>query len=375
MQRIYLDHNASTPVDPQVIQAILQELQEGQGNPSSQHYHGQTTQRTIEKARRLLSDYLGVKSQEIIWTSGGTEGANLALQGVFQGCYKGHIITSEAEHSAVYQTIKALEERGCTVTFLPVGPWGAVQVEAVKAAIQSDTRLITLMAVNNETGVKTDIEAVSILAQEAGIPLIVDGVALLGKESFKIPRGVSAMFFSGHKLHAPVGVGALFCRQTLKLTPLFLGGHQEFNKRAGSANLPGIVGFAAAIEILKQNQIEFTAHMQQMRDRLEIGLQSHLPQIKINGQGPRIVNTSSISFLGVDGESLLIHLDQAGLSASHGSACSSGALEPSRILLNMGLTLAQARSTIRFSVSRQTTLEEIDQALAIIIRAVNHLRR
>lgn len=372
--RIYLDHNASTPIDSRVLHAIIQELKEEVGNPSSVHFHGQKCRQRLDQSRHTLAQFLKVKTHEIIFTSGGTEGANLLLNGLFQACSGEHLVTSSAEHSCVYQAAQELEKKGVDVSFLDPGLWGSVKPEAVKDAIRPSTRCIALMAVNNETGVKTDIEAIAALAQEAGIPFIVDGVALLGKEHFSIPAGVSAMFFSGHKLHAPKGIGFMFCKQTLKLNPFLVGGNQEFKRRPGTENLSAIVGLAAAIEILKQEQEEATQQMKQMRDRLEQGLLNQLDDVVINGQGPRVVNVSNLSFLGVDGESLLINLDMEGISVSHGSACSSGALEPSRILLKMGIPSFQARSSLRFSVSQFTTEQEIDFTIETTVRLVKRMR-
>jgi cysteine desulfurase len=372
--RIYLDHNASTPIDPRVLQAVIEELKEEIGNPSSVHFHGQKCRQRLDQSRRIIARFLNVRPHEIIFTSGGTEGANLLLHGLFQGLSGGHLITSSAEHSCVYQTAFALEKQGHAVTFLNTGLWGAVTPDAVKAAIRPDTRAIALMAVNNETGVKTDIEAIAAVAQEAQIPLIVDGVAWLGKESFFIPAGVSAMFFSGHKVHAPKGIGFVYCKSGLKLHPFLTGGTQEFNRRAGTENLPAIIGLAKAVEILTDEQEMISVHMRQMRDRLEQGLMSQLNEVVMNGQGPRVVNVSNLSFLKIDGESLLIYLDKEGISVSHGSACSSGALEPSRILLKMNIPLSQARSSLRLSVSRFTTEAEIDFAIETIVRLVKRMR-
>jgi cysteine desulfurase len=373
-KRIYLDHNSSTPIDARVLRSVIKEFEEEVGNPSSIHFHGQKCRQRLDHCRQIVASFLQVKRHEIIFTSGGTEGANLLLNGITQLYSNSHLITSSAEHSCVYQTLKELEKKGVEISFLNTGAWGAVRPEAVKDALRPSTRCICLMAVNNETGVKTDLDAIAAIAQEKGIPFIVDAVALLGKEPFSIHPGVSAMFFSGHKLHAPKGIGFIFCRNSIKLAPFLLGGSQEFNRRAGTENLPGIVGLATAIEILIQEQGQASAHMQKMRDRLEHGLQTQLRDIIINGEGPRVVNTSNSSFLGVDGESLLIGLDIEGISVSHGSACSSGALEPSRILINMGLPLAQARSSIRFSVSRFTTEQEIDTCIGIVTKLVNRSR-
>jgi cysteine desulfurase len=372
-QRIYLDYNATTPLDPRVLDAVVRQLQEEVGNPSSSHYHGQQSKNILESSRHTIADFLRVKTQEVIFTSGGTEGAFLLLHGIMEKYPTGHIITSDAEHSCVYQTVRQLVAKGYEATFLPTGLWGAVKPEDVKAAIRPDTRLITLLAVNNETGVKTDLEPIAAIAERAAIPLVVDGVALLGKEPIVWPTGVAAAFFSGHKIHAPKGIGFYFCRKNIKLIPMIVGGSQEFNRRAGTENLAGIVGLAEAIKILKQDQPQITREMLRLRLLLEEGLM-RLGHVKVNGEGPLVSNTINLSFLEIDGETLLMNLDMEGLSVSHGSACTSGALEPSRILLNMGIPLAQARSAIRFSIGRNTTEAEIEQTIAIVTRVVTKLR-
>jgi cysteine desulfurase len=230
------------------------------------------------------------------------------------------------------------------------------------------------MSVNNETGVKTDIDAIAAILHERRIPFVVDGVAQLGKELFSISTGVSAICFSGHKLHAPKGIGMAIVKGSFKFTPLLLGGGQESNRRGGTENVAGIVGLAEAIRLLKEELPLASTRMLQLRDRLEQGLIQRLSDVTVNGQGPRICNTSNLCFRGVEGESLMMNLDLAGVAASHGSACASGALEPSRVLLNMGLTVEQAASSIRFSLSRMTCEEEIDQALEIIVGVVTRLR-
>jgi cysteine desulfurase len=374
MKRIYLDYNASTPLDPRVLKVLINELEEEKGNPSSIHFHGQQCRRKLEKSRETISRFFHVKPHEVIFTSCGTEGAALLLRGMMLRHPKGHIISSVAEHACVDQTLKELEKEGVEVTFLPVGAWGAVRPEEVERAILPHTRLITLIAANNETGVITDLEAIASIAQRANIPFIVDGVAWLGKEMVRIPNGVSALFFSGHKIYGPKGSGFCICSSNLKLTPLFVGGGQEYNRRSGTENLPGIVALASALTFLEQEQEADIAHLRRMRDQLEQGLLARLPHLVVNGTGPRISNTANLAFLGVDGETLLMNLDMEGISVSHGSACASGALEPSRILLAMGIPLPQARSSLRFSVGRMTTEEEIHQAIATIIRVVERLR-
>lgn len=374
MNRIYLDNNASTPIDPFVLQKVVQELQEGVGNPSSIHREGQRSRHMLNQSREMIAKYLKVKPNELLFTSGGTEGACLLLEGFVRKHGPVHIISSDVEHSCVYHTLQTLEEKGCEVSYLPTGLWGAVQSKDLSQAIRPETRLIVLMAVNNETGVKTDIDIIARMAWERGIPFFVDGVALLGKESFSIPQGVTGMFFSGHKCHAPKGVGVVFLRNSLKIDPLFRGGPQELNRRAGTENLSGIVGFAAAVELLTKDQDSFAAHMQCMRDRLENGISARLDGVVVNGKGPRICNTSNLSFLGVNGESLLMMLDSE-VAVSHGSACSSGSVEPSRPLLKMGIPLEEARSALRFSVNRFTTEQEIDRVVDLVCEAVLRLRK
>lgn len=363
MRRIYLDNNASTGVDPKVLNAMMDDLSGIPGNPSSIHYFGQEARKQLSLARQMIGESLHVKPSELVFTSGGTEALNMILRGFWATHPKCHIVTSNIEHSAVYHTLQALEKKGASVTYLPAGLWGAVRLEQLK-----DLRphLIVLGSVNNETGVKTDIETIAHFAHEANIPFVVDAVSHLGKEVLKIPPGVSAMVFSGHKIHAPKGIGLAFMRTSLKIEPELTGGDQEHSKRAGTENLSGILGLAQAIELLNTELPSATARMQQLRDRLIEGLMNKCGNIVVHGQGPRICNTANISFPHAEGESLLMKLDLNGISVSHGSACSSGALEPSRILLNMGIPPAVARTSLRFSLSRFTTAEEIEAVLEIV---------
>lgn len=364
--RIYLDNNATTFLDPKVRDVLHNLLDADTANPSSVHFFGQESRALLTTARRNIASFLSARPHEIIFTSGGTEALNMIIRGTF-GCNpSGHIITTDLEHAAVYCTAKALEKHGCEATFLSPGSYGAATAEMVKEAIQSDTKLISLMAVNNETGVKTDIEAVAAIAQEAGIPFMVDAVALMGKEPFTIPEGVTAMCFSAHKFHGPKGVGMAFIRPSMKLQPHITGGGHEHQRRSGTENLPGIVAMAEAIKILSEVQDEATDRMRKLRDRFEEGLKENIPDIVINGGGPRVVNTSNVAFPGIDGESLLMNLDLEGVAVSHGSACSSGALEPSRVLLNMGIPRDVAGSSLRISICRFTTEEDIERSIKVI---------
>lgn len=372
---IYLDNNATTSLDPRVLDVVLHSLCTNFGNPSSAHQLGQRARQALNRARRTIASYLSVRPQEIIFTSGGTEGANMILQGMARLYPQGHIITSSAEHSCVFATASQLQKAGQAVSFLKPGMWGAVRADAVRAAIRSETKLISLIGVNNETGVKTDIEAIAQVAREADIPFMVDGVAMLGKEPFSIPSGVTAMCFSGHKLHAPKGVGFVFLRGGCKIAPLLIGGGQEFGKRGGTENVAGILGIAEAVRLLESELPSASKKMCCLRDQLQKGLLELIPQAVVNGEGPRVVNTLNMSFPGIDGESLLIALDQVGVAASYGSACASGSRERSRILAEMDIPDERARSAMRFSLSRMTTEEEIQQAIILISQEVKRLRK
>ncbi len=374
MQRIYLDYNASTPIAPAVQQVIMQHMAEELGNPSSVHLHGKLCRRQLEESRQSIAQFFDVKPQEVFFTSGATEGAVTLLRGIMQKKGAGHIISSKGEHACVYQTLQELSQQNIEVTFLPIDAWGAPLPEAVKAAIRPDTKLITITAVNHETGVKTDVEAIAAIAQSKNIPFVVDGTAWIGKEVITLPKGVSALFFSGHKIYAPKGIGCYICRSNLKYNPLWIGGGQEFNRRGGTENLLGIIALAKAICILKNEQAQMIIHMQAMRDLLERELKQRLPNVSVNGAGPRICNTSNLAFGGVDGESLLIGLDAAGISVSHGSACAAGALEPSRVLLAMGLPQALVRSSLRFSLGHMTTEKDIMEAIDRVVAVVHKLQ-
>lgn len=367
---IYLDNNATTGLDSRVVEAMLQELSLQPSNPSSSHYFGRLAKQKLQQSREIIAKFLNVKAHEILFTSGGTEALNMLIRGILHP--GSHVITSNVEHSCVHNTLTTCQ--GVDVSFLPAGLLGAVDADAIRAALRSNTRLIVLSAANSETGVKIDMEKIARVAEEAHIPFIVDGVSLLGKELFTIPRGVLAMAFSGHKLHGPKGTGFAFLRSSLKIPPLLTGGDQEFGMRAGTENLPGIIGMAKAVELLSSELPAATHRMTLLRDKLESGLLVHANPVIVNGMGPRIANTCNLSFPNVRGEDLLIALDMAGIAVSHGSACTSGAMQPSRILLEMGIPHPIAQSAIRFSLSRFTTEEEIDICIDRVSQIVFRLR-
>jgi len=365
---IYLDNNATTQLDPEVFVAMLPGMANTVGNPSSVHRYGQQAKALLSDALRRCAHFFQVLPEELILTSGATEALNFFIHTLSK---QGHVITSSLEHAAV---IEPLKHSGVQVSYLdPLCGKGAITVEQVREALQDNTRMILLSAANNETGIKTDIEAIAQVAEAAGIAFVVDGVCLLGKASFQLPRGVSAACFSGHKIHAPLGVGLAIVKKGVKTQPLIFGGPQQRGLRAGTENLPAILGFAKALELLEEKWI---AHMARLRDRLEKGVLSSLKDVIVHGKmEPRICNTSNMAFLGVDGETLLMTLDLAGLAASHGSACSSGTLETSRVLRSMGIESRIARSSLRFSLSRFTTEEEIDRSITLISDTVSRLRR
>jgi cysteine desulfurase len=371
---LYFDNNATTRLDPRVLEAMLPELNSPFNNPSASHSFGQEAKNRLQQARDVIAKYLKSKREEILFTSGGTESMNMLIHGFLHGIATSHIITSNVEHSCVYKALLHYAQAGHEVSFLPAGLIGAVQPTDVQQAIRPSTRLIILTAANNETGVKHDINAIAAIAQQSNIPFIVDGVALMGKECFSLPQGLSGMGVSGHKFHAPKGSGFAFLRTHLRFQPLFMGGDQEYGKRSGTENLPAIIGLAKAISLLQDELPAISHRMAILRDRLEAGLLHHCNPVVVHGMGPRVPNVCNVAFPGIHGEDLLIALDMHKVAVSHGSACSSGALEPSRVLLEMGIPPPLARASLRFSLSRFTTEEEIDQCIEITSHLVEQLR-
>ncbi len=371
---IYLDNNATTSLDPEVARVMIEDLSSGLPlNPSSTHSLGQQAKGLLSKARQTLATYLSIKPKEIIFTSGGTESMNFLIRGHIPSLEKIHIITSNIEHSCIEKTLVNLTSQGHELSFLPATLGGAVSTQSIEQAINPLTKLLVFSAVNSETGVKQDLTALSNIALHYRIPLIIDGVALMGKESFSLPPGITGMGFSAHKFHGPKGIGFAFLRFPTKITPLLTGGGQEHGLRSGTESLTSILGLAKAVECLKKELPIASIRMQELRNYMEIELLRTLPSTQINGLLPRICNVSNLCFPGVSAETLLMQLDLHGIAASHGSACSSGAIEPSRILTQMGIPISQARSSLRFSLSRLTTKEEIDRVLYLLTSFVPKL--
>jgi cysteine desulfurase len=371
-KKIYLDNNATTELDPAVIAVLTHDLKSPPSNPSSMHSFGRDAKLKLLKARTFIAGLFNVKPHEVIFTSSGTESMNLLLRGLIDPSSSPHILTSDVEHSCAAKTLLDLEAKGCKVTFLPAGLKGAVSPEELKKAITPDVKFLVFSSASSETGVRHDLEAFSNLALQHNIPLIVDGVATLGKEPFSFYPGILGAGFSAHKFHGPKGVGFVLMRShpTFRLSPLITGGGQEFGLRSGTENLGGILGLEEALKQVQKNP----HHMQTLKDRFEQKILELLPFVQVNGTGPRICNVSNLCFPGVDAETLLIQLDLHGVAASQGSACSSGALEPSRILLAMGLSQNLAKSSLRFSLSRFTTEEEIDATVELLAALVPKLK-
>jgi cysteine desulfurase len=375
MLRIYLDNNATTPVLPEVLEAMRPYFGEHFGNASSIHHHGQETRAAVERARDSVASLLGCRAAEVVFTSGGTEGDNLAIAGLTS--VGDHVITSSIEHHAVLHACKHLEEMGCDVTYVPVDGRSLVDPDDVRRALRPNTKLISIMMANNETGVLQPVDEIGRIAAEADVYFHTDGVQAAGKVPIDVKRiGCDALSISGHKMHAPQGVGALYVRKGTHLQPLFYGGRHERSRRAGTENVPGIVALGKAAELATQGfERGAEKKLSALRDRLQQGILAQVEEAGVNGDGvPRVPNTSNIYFDHIEGESMVISLDLNGLAVSTGAACASGAIEPSHVLTAMGVRSDRTRASIRFSLGKQNTAEDIDLALALVPETVARLR-
>jgi cysteine desulfurase len=375
MRRVYLDNNATTPLLPEVFEAMRPYFAEHFGNASSIHHHGQETRAAVERARESVAALLGSRSSEIVFTSGGTEGDNLAISGLARA--GDHVISSTIEHHAVLNSCKHLEAIGCEVTYVPVDGRGLVDPDDVRRALRPNTKLITIMMANNETGVLQSVEDFGKIAAEADVYFHTDAVQAAGKVPIEVKRiGCDLLSISGHKLHAPQGVGALYVGKGTILQPMFYGGSHERSRRAGTENVPGIIGLGKAAEIARETLDRGDlAKMSAMRDRIEQTILSEVEATGVNGEGaPRVPNTTNIHFDYIEGEALVIALDLKGLAVSTGAACSSGAIEPSHVLTAMGLPPEIARASLRFSLGKQNTQDDVQFALALVPQTVARLR-
>ena len=382
--KVYLDNSATTAMAAEVIQAISPYFSDEMGNAQSVHSFGQRAKAAVEKARREVAALINASPAEIVFVSGGTEADNLAVRGIAeaQRDYGRHIITTKVEHPAVLATCESLEGAGYRVTYLPVSRSGLVSIRDVRQAISDDTVLISVMLANNETGTTQPIEEIAGVVAEARargldhLHLHTDAVQAVGKIPVDVNRlGVDLLSLSGHKIHGPKGIGALYVRKGTRLTKLLYGGHHERDRRAGTENVPGIVGLGRGSELARTQLDERMSRMRELRDYLEQELTSRFPDVRVNGdRQQRVPNISNVSFGGIDGESLLIALDLKGIAVSTGSACASGSLEPSHVLQALGLTRDEVRGSLRFSLGAYTTREEIDYAVFVLVETVHRLR-
>jgi cysteine desulfurase NifS len=376
MKPIYLDYNATTPIDPEVAAAMQPFLTEHFGNPSSAHWYGQQTKEAVETARQQVAALLQCHPHEVIFTSGGSEANNHAIKGIaFAHRERGqHVITTTIEHPAVTEVCRYLEQQGYQVTYLPVDGDGLIDLDALADAIRPETILITVMHANNEVGTIQPIADISRLAKPRGIIVHTDAAQSVGKIPTQVETlGVDLLSIAGHKLYAPKGVGALYIRQGTRLEKLIHGADHERHYRAGTENVLEVVGLGKACEVARQHLAANHAHMQKMRDRLAAGLQQHVPDIKVNGHPEqRLPNTLSVSFPQLAANQLLAAI--TGVAASSGAACHSDNIDVSAVLAAMHVPLDYAMGTLRFSTGRMTTEAEIDHALAIVVAAVQRLR-
>jgi cysteine desulfurase len=369
VQRYYFDHNATTPVSPEVLEAMLPAMTEDFGNPSSIHHYGQAARARLDHARRQVSAILHCSDGEIVFTSGGTEADNLAILGIARG---GHVITTTIEHPAVLAAADRF-----AVTRVPVDGSGVVDPDAIRCALRPDTKLITVMHVNNELGTIQPVEEIGRIAREAGIAFHSDGVQAAGKLPIDV-RAIHADVYaiSGHKINAPKGIGALFIRKGLKLNPQMFGGSHEHRFRAGTQNVAGAVALGAAAQWIHDHAAGEWSVLSDLRDRLEHGIVNRVMDTHVNGTSAmRAPNVTNIRFDGIDSEALLIALDLRGFAVSAGSACSSGAQEPSPVLVAIGLNRAQAKSSIRFSLGRFNDAAQVDALIHAVSESVAHLRK
>ncbi|MGC2193866.1 MAG: cysteine desulfurase family protein [Terriglobales bacterium] len=373
MRRVYFDNSATTPVLPEVFEAMRPYFGEHFGNASSIHHHGQETRAAVERARESVANLLGCRAAEVVFTSGGTEADNLAIFGLVSS--GDHVITSTVEHHAVLNACKHLESEGWEVTYLPVDGRGLVDPQDVRRALRPSTKLVTVMMANNETGVLQPVGEIGRIAAEAEVHFHTDAVQAAGKVLIDVKAiGCDLLAISGHKLHAPQGVGALYVRKGTALSPMLYGGRHERSRRAGTENVAGIVGLGKAAELARTKLESGDGTMAAMRDRLERAL-LQIESSSVNGDGaPRVPQTSSMFFDSIAGEALVIALDLKGLAVSTGAACSSGAIEPSHVLTAMGMSAEQARASIRFSFGQQNTMEEVEFAIGLVGETVARLR-
>ena len=378
MRRVYLDNNATTPLAPEAFEAMRPFLVDDFGNASSIHAYGQKARAAVEQAREQLAGLLNARPSEIVFTSGGTEADNAALLGLVENARSEskHVVTTAIEHTAVLHTARALEQPGVRVTYGRVGAGGVVDPAEIERALRPDTMLISVMHVNNELGTIQPLEEIGRIARAHDIYFHTDAVQAVGKVPVDVEKlGVDLLSLSAHKLHGPKGIGALYIRRGTILKPLLHGGHDERDRRPGTENVPGIVGLGMAAELARQRLAEEARRLAALRDRLEEGILQCVPGVTVNGDRMRRVpSTTNLCFDTIEGEALVIALDLKGVACSTGAACSSGSVEPSHVLVAIGRSPEEARSSVRFSLGRFTTDDDIDYTLEVLPAVVERFR-
>ena len=375
-RRVYLDHNASTPVHPEVIDAMLPYFGERFGNPSSVHAFGREAREGLDGARQQIAHFLSVGKEEVVFTSGGTESDNMAIKGVALAHRKGHIITSQIEHHAVLRTCQNLETLGFDVTYLPVDGNGLVDPDAVRRSLRPDTILISVMHANSEIGTVQPAREIGQVARERGVPFHVDAVQTFGKLPIDLDAfGIDLLSFSSHKIYGPKGVAGLFIKKGTKMLSVQHGGEHERRRRAGTENVAGAVGFGKAVEIRARDMAEEAVRVSALRDRLWDGINARVPEVRLNGHPTqRLPGTCNMCFRNVESESIVLGLDLKGIAVSAGSACTSGNVEPSYVLVAMGVPVEWAMGSVRCSLGRGTTAEDIDYVIESVVPLAAKLR-
>ena len=377
--RYYFDHNATTPVSPAVLEVLVPALLEVYGNASSIHQHGQLAKQKLELARRQTAELLGCDAKEVVFLSGGTEADNLAILGTVRNhpAARKHVITSAIEHPAVLNSCRQLEREGVEVSYVRSGPDGVIDPDDVRRELRPETVLISIMHANNELGTIQPLRDIAAIAHEAGVLIHADGVQAAGKIAIDAKDlGVDLYSISGHKFYAPKGIGALYVKHGTRLGSIQFGGHHERERRPGTENVPGAIALGQAAATVQEQLESESARLAMLRDRLETGILQRIPSTGVNGAGSaRTPNTTNIFFDGLEGEAMVISLDLKGFAASSGSACSSGAVEPSHVLLAIGLPRERARASLRFSLGRSNTEEQVDALIDAVAESTAHLRK
>jgi cysteine desulfurase len=376
-RRVYLDHNASTPVHPEVVAEMTPYFNEVFGNPSSVHAFGRDAREAVDVARERIARFVKVPVDQIVFTSGGTESDNFGVKGLALARGRGHVITSRIEHHAVLRTVQALEAQGFTATYVPVDEHGRVDPEDVEKAIRPDTVAISVMHANSEVGTIQPIAAIGRIAREHGVPFHVDAVQTFGKVPIDVDAmNIDLMSFSAHKIYGPKGVAGLYIRKGTKMISIQHGGEHERRRRAGTENVPGIVGFGKAVEVRARDMHEEAGRVTALRDRLWNGIAARVPDVRLNGHPTeRLPGTASICYLHVESESIVLGLDLKGIAVSAGSACTSGNVEPSYVLVAMGVPIDWAMGAVRSSLGRSTTAADIDEVIDSVAPLVRKLRQ